>query len=83
MPNTTADRGGGGSGGGGDGSWQNEVEAVVAERLVSLVGSQGAPVVGIRFENLTLQYSRPTFLGGPTSKRFQANALGRSMLLNV
>ena len=48
----------------------------MAERLVSLVGSQAAPVRHIHFDGITFERSRPTFLGGPTSRRFMASGSG-------
>ena len=59
--------------GAGPGSIQIDAKAVVAERLVSMVGTQQAPVMNISFTGITFEHSTPTFLGGETAPRFQAS----------
>ena len=57
-------------------TWQSEVVVGVSERLVSLIGSQAAPVRHIEFHGITFTQSLPTFLGGTTANRSMAPGTG-------
>ena len=56
--------------------WQTEVAVGVSERLVSLVGTQEAPVSHLQFQGITFTQTLPTFLGGTSANRSMAPGTG-------